>query len=72
MFTALTFTSATVVALEREAVEQVSMDGDASGQRECVVLVTFTPGPEENPLCGGFRHRNNQDRSRQRHRPQLA
>ena len=72
MSTALIFTSAVVTALESEAVERVSTDGDASGQRECVFSVVFTPGPEENPLYRVFLQRNNQDRCRQGHRSRLA
>ena len=47
---ALRFTSASVVALEEDAVEHVSVavttDCDACGHRECV---RFTLGPDENP-----------------------
>ena len=56
MFRALRFTSESVMALEEDAVEQVSVavmtDCDAFGQQEfvCLLCVCFTPGPDENPL----------------------
>ena len=60
--TALIFTSVSVVALEDDAVEKVSVavvtDCDACcGQRECLC---FTPGPDETPLLWDIHYTNHQ------------
>ena len=60
--TALIFTSTRLVASDSKAelVSAVSTveatDDDVLGQRECVGWGSFTPGPDENPLCQAIYH----------------